>query len=104
MYERRGDVGGLWNFDEDPGQCVISNASKDRVEPGYSSVQPASYATNLPGHEFEKSAMYEGLRYVRMADAGPTSRRYDLVISLSGLNDLSRLSFSGWNAVVPHAR
>ena len=73
-------MGGLWNFDENPGDCVIKNASKDPVDLYYSNVQPASYATSLEGKEFEKSAIYEGLRYVRVANAEPTSPRYGLLI------------------------
>lgn len=76
VYERRGDVGGLWNFDEDPGKCVISNASELSADLNYSHVHPASYATNSPEEEFEKSAMYEGLRYVRRPYPEPTSPRY----------------------------
>lgn len=75
VYERRGDVGGLWNFDQDPGTCVVplSNYGEKRDS---TQVQSSGYASNELGREFEKSAMYDGLRCVSNTDSEPTFLRY----------------------------
>lgn len=75
MYERRGNVGGLWNFDQDPGTCVAP-LTNDGEKRDTMQVQSSGYASNELGREFEKSAMYDGLRCVSNTDSERTSLRY----------------------------
>lgn len=60
VFERRGDIGGLWNLELDPGPCHVVNASESATDAG--KVNPGNYAYSKPGEVHATSAMYEGLR------------------------------------------
>ncbi|WFD34840.1 monooxygenase [Malassezia cuniculi] len=60
IFERRADIGGLWNLERDPGPCHVVVADDSGNEQG--KVARGSYAYSEEGKVHGDSAMYEGLR------------------------------------------
>ncbi|SHO77372.1 Similar to S.cerevisiae protein FMO1 (Flavin-containing monooxygenase) [Malassezia sympodialis ATCC 42132] len=62
VFERRDQVGGLWNFEAEPGKCHVVPSAPTPHSAGSTVVSSSGYAYSEPRALHEASAMYEGLR------------------------------------------